>query len=203
MVENSEEIRRRKFLKCFSSQSFDGIVAAVAFLCFITSALCLLTAFILFCSECPLPNSHSALTTGAISILLFIAGAIFILCGVRYIDKTQADVLSSHVSFVSDIPAEDLNRSPAAMFSCNDAVPALRESSTTTCPMGDNLSDYFSAVTAQNTSAEYLRDLPDYFTAVQNDEISIFSDGHRCQGNDLPPCYERAIEMPLSSATTS
>lgn len=173
--EHNDEGRRRRHLY--------AIALVVAFPCY-GSALCLIIAVVLFCSNCPWPNSQLAWTDIGLSILLFVIGGTVLICGVIFFKRKQSNVSLSDVVLLS---------SPNLPF---NYVPAHGESNVETYSVRSGLPDYFTAV--QNNES-YLGDPPDYLSAMQDQGESCiqFSDAVHCTGEDVsetpPPCYEIAI----------
>lgn len=186
-AEQNEEGRRRRRLY--------AIALVVALPCY-GSALCLIIiAVVLFCPNCPWPNSQLAWTEIGISILLFVIGGTILICGVTFFKRKQSNVSLRDVVFVSRVQAENsqLMSLPNLPF---NYIPVHGESNVEAYTVRSGLPDYFATV--QNNES-YLGDPPDYLSAMQNQgEIYIqFSGDVHCTGEDVsetpPPRYEIAI----------
>ena len=196
--------------------------STVAFLCFAASAACLTIVLILFCPECAWPNSLLVWVNGAGSVALFTIG-IMTLWMLIFRPKTQNTSTAQVV--VSEIPAEDVEKSPAPVLPYHH-IPhrqsPLHETSSMDLPdyfisvqnsnavgaSSIDLPDYFSSVQNSNEIQASLIDLPDYCSIVQaNDEVSLPSVDVDLWTNDAPktppPCYEQALEMGAMAASVN
>ena len=109
----------------------------------------------------------------------------FVIFGCREGDNTEndADVV------ISEIPAEDVEKSPAPVIPYNH-IPHY---SPFVQPSSRDLPDYFT--TMQNSNGG---DLPDYYSILQNGNgAQLFADAE-ISGDTSPPCYEKALEMTRS-----
>lgn len=118
-----------------------------------------------------------AVILGVVATLLFLFGvSLIIIFWKRRLYSTTQVVVSS-------IPAEDLEKSPAAILPYNH-VPRRLPFDVKACSMG----------------------LPDYFTAIQNFDEATFDSSLNAEvwTEDVPetppPCYEQALEMTLAFA---
>lgn len=192
---NMEERRTRQLCKCLSRRSLTIFASILALICFVGSVVCMTVTFVLFCPDCPWSNSILMWTNVAASICLFLFGltTIWELISRGLRESIQNSSMTAQV-VVSEIPAEDVNKSPAPMLPhCN--VPhhqPFDETSSST-----DLPDYVTAV--QNRDEISSGDVPDYFSSVQNiDEVYSLLDvvlGAEDTPRTPPPCYEEAIEM--------
>ncbi|CAH3159631.1 unnamed protein product, partial [Porites lobata] len=144
-----------------------GVVAA--FLCFAGSSATFTAIFVVFCSHCSRPNSLLVWLNGLAAVSLAAIGITilyFVIFGCREGDNTEndADVV------ISEIPAEDVEKSPAPVIPYNH-IP------------------HYSPFVQPSS-----RDLPDYFTTIQNSNGGDLPDYY----NITPPCYEKALEMTRS-----
>ena len=156
---------------------------ASAFVCIALSVAVLVVVFHLFTfsTDCVKCRSHLRLL-GIVAAAMFSAGLLILLIRLlmlcykrRYINQTQQVA-------VSFIPAEDLEKSAAAILPCNQVprrIPFLETSS--------------------------IDSLPDYFTVVQNPDpayLSLDADVWTENVSETPPpSYEEAIER-LTTVTT-
>ncbi|CAH3189880.1 unnamed protein product, partial [Porites evermanni] len=125
--------------------------------------------FVVFCSHCSRPNSLLVWLNGLAAVSLSVIGITilyFVIFGCREGDNTEndADVV------ISEIPAEDVEKSPAPVIPYNH-IP------------------HYSPFVQPSS-----RDLPDYFTTMQNSNGGDLPDYY----NTSPPCYEKTLEMTRS-----
>ena len=128
-------------------------------------------------------QSLAAKVCGGIFIGLFFLGGV---CTIIFFHKRRRKRSSSEVA-VSEIPAEDLEKSPSPMLPYNHSPHRS--------PFGEASSSV----------------LPDYFTVVQNTQevSSQYNAGFWTEdidGSDdenQPPCYEEALKMTNLSATST
>ena len=128
-------------------------------------------------------QSLAAKVCGGVFIVLFFLGGV---CTIIFFHKKRRKRSSREVA-VSEIPAEDLEKSPSPMLPYNHTPHRS--------PFGEASSI----------------GLPDYFTVVQNaQEVSSqFNAGFWTEdidGSDdenSPPCYEEALKMTKLSATST
>ena len=135
-------------------------------------------------------------TNGGASVLLFVFGIITIweLTSRALREATPDSSMTAQV-VVSEVPAEDVEKSPAPVLPHCNIPPHYH-------PFDDVASsidfpEYFTVV--QNTHEVSSGNLPDYFSSVQNiDEVDSSLDV-RLVAEDAPrtppPCYEEAIGM--------
>lgn len=187
-AEQNEEGRRRRRLY--------AIALVVALPCY-GCALCLMIiAVVLFCPNCPWPNSQIEWTDIGISILLFIIGGTILICGVIFFKRKQSNVSLPDVVFVSRVQAENSRHLMSLPNLPFNYIPFHGESNVETFSVRSGLPDYFTTV--QNNESD-LGDPPDYLSAMQNQgELHIqFSGDVHYTGEDFsdtpPPCYEIAI----------
>ena len=160
-----------------------GVVAA--FLCFAGSSATFTAIFVVFCSHCSRPNSLLVWLNGLAAVSLAAIGITilyFVIFGCREGDNTEndADVV------ISEIPAEDVEKSPAPVIPYNH-IPHY---SPFVQPSSRDLPDYFTTI--QNSNGG---DLPDYYSILQNGNgAQLFADAE-ISGDITPPCYEKALEM--------
>ena len=163
-----------------------GVVAA--FLCFAGSSATFTAIFVVFCSHCSRPNSLLVWLNGLAAVSLAAIGITilyFVIFGCREGDNTEndADVV------ISEIPAEDVEKSPAPVIPYNH-IPHY---SPFVQPSSRDLPDYFTTI--QNSNGG---DLPDYYSILQKGNgAQLFADAE-ISGDITPPCYEKALEMTRS-----
>ena len=163
-----------------------GVVAA--FLCFAGSSATFTAIFVVFCSHCSRPNSLLVWLNGLAAVSLAAIGITilyFVIFGCREGDNTEndADVV------ISEIPAEDVEKSPAPVIPYNH-IPHY---SPFVQPSSRDLPDYFTTI--QNSNGG---DLPDYYSILQKGNgAQLFVDAE-ISGDITPPCYEKALEMTRS-----
>ena len=174
---NMESRISRELCKCLSGRSLNIFATILVLFCFVGSVVCMTVSFVLFCPDCPRPSSILMWANVVASIIFFSFGLItiweLISRGLR--EARQNSSMTAQV-VVSEIPAEDVEKSPAPMLTyCN--VPHHQ-------PFDETSSSI---------------DLPDYFTAVQNIDEVYSSLGMGLEAEDTPrtppPCYEEAIKM--------
>ena len=193
---NMEGRITRGLCKCLSGRSLNIFATILALFSFVGSVVCMAVSFVMFCPDCPWSSSILLWTNVAASTSLSVFGLIIIWELIRsrgLHEATQNSSITAQV-VVSEIPAEDVSKSPAPMLSHCD-VPhhqPFQESSSSS-----DLPDYFTAV--QNRDEVSSGDVPDYFSSVQNIDEVYSSLGMGLEAEDTPrtppPCYEEAIEM--------
>ena len=163
-----------------------GVVAA--FLCFAGSSATFTAIFVVFCSYCSGANTLLVWLNGLAAVSLSAIGITilyFVIFRCREGDNTEndADVV------ISEIPAEDVEKSPAPVIPYNH-IPHY---SPFVQPSSRDLPDYFT--TMQNSNGG---DLPHYYSILQNGNgAQLFADAE-ISGDISPPCYEKALEMTRS-----
>ena len=160
----------------------------ILFLCFAGSATCLRFIFI-FCSDCSNPSPLLLWINTAGGMLLFAIGVICVVCILLSRKRTQLAQNSRRAQVVvSEIPLEDLEKSPAPVLPCIHNHLSVQ-------PTFDEFSsmDYFT-LTAQRCSevessseAELLDH--DYLTTVRNINELNLSAFIETSSTDLPPDY--------------
>ena len=192
---NMEGRISRELCKCLSGRGLNIFATILALFSFVGSLVCMTVSFVLFCPDCPWSNSVLMWTNVGASICLFLFGLItiweLISRGLR--EARQNSSMTAQV-VVSEIPAEDVEKSPAPMLTyCN--VPHHQPFDETSSSI--DLPDYFTVV--QNRDEVSSGDVPDYFSSVQNiDEVYSSLDmvlGAEDTPRTPPPCYEEAIKM--------
>jgi len=205
MTENTEvrELLRRS--KC--STAFYLAIFVFGLFSLVTSAVLVLIIFAFMFQPCKKQtNCHRSWgkTCGGVAIILFLIGVFTLL----FIRKRRQHRSSFQVVF-SEIPAEDVEKTPAFIpsYNCIPHHQLFDEASSRDFP------DYFSIVqnsseveassinslTEQNSEVETSSNgLPDYFSVVQNlDQVYSDADLQICTHNvpeTSPPCYEDVME---------
>jgi len=219
MTESTEarEVLRRS--KCSTGFYLSFFVFGLLFL--VTSAVLILIVFAFMFRPCKNEtNCHRSWgkICGGVAVLLFLIG-VFMLLFIR----KQRQQYSPPQVVVSEIPAEDVEKTPAFIpsYTCTPHRQLFEEACSTDLP------DYFSAVQnssgVEASSMNSLRDymttlqpnsevesfpigLPNYISIVQNtDDVYLSVDFEIC-AHDVPqtppPCYEQALKMATSAATS-
>ena len=167
---------------------------------FAFSALCLGSSLVIFLSllfrffffkPCPKCRRRNGTFTdeafGGVGFMLFILGT-YTLIHLYY--KKRRDI-SSHLTpqvIVSEIPTEDINKSPAYVLPYNHK-PYCHQSIVEWIDSNIDLPDYFSAVQHSDHSEDAsFRDPPDYFT-IYNYEEQIET------SIDEPPDYFTVVQV--------
>lgn len=169
------------------------LVIIVAFLCFAASATCLVVILIWFCPNCAFQSSLLVFINGVGAILLFVIG----LCGLwLVIFRKRPQHTTTAQVVISEIPAEDVEKSPAPILPYNHITHHQPEASSIDLP------DYFATVQSSSDIFEVdasSENLPDYFTTVHSIdegyssvEVGLSTDD---VPNSPPPCYEQALGM--------
>lgn len=161
--------------KC-GEKLFVSVLAGLALFCFAASSFGLVIIVTSFCPDCSSATSSSVMDAyWGVTVLLFLLGVVALTLLVYY--KRRQQSTTSRVA-ISSIPAEDLEKSPAA------TLPDNRVSQRWPLPQ---------ASSTYQTSL----DLPDYFTVIQNtDEVYRSANTEVWAEDSLetpPPCYEEAI----------
>ena len=199
------------------------ICFAFGVLCLVSGVILLLVMFLSFnsCTNCDSAKTdqrYAEQPYGPVAIVLILIGLIVTL--------HQSAVCKSSSSppevVVSEIPAGDLEKTPAPLLPYNH-IPHYQpyvEASSIELPdyftTGQNsnhiqieatsrdLPDYHTAV--QNSSQTSNGELPEYFGSVQNidDDLSSLNVGLWTDDapRTPPPCYAQALEMESWAATT-
>ena len=182
-------------LKCETRRKTNIFAAFVAFLCLVASIAFLIVSFVLFCPDCPRASAISMWVTGTGSFLLFTTG--LTVMGIAMIsgEIRQQNISTDQDTVISEIPPEDLDKSPAPVLPYSHAPhhqPFIETSSI-------ELPDYLTSVQYSDGDEASSTNLPDYFSIIQNaDEgYSSFNVGVWIEEapKTPPPCYEQAIEM--------
>ena len=205
MTENTEVREVLRWSKCSTGFYLSVFVFGVFSL--VTSAVWVLIIFAFMfqpCKKQTICHRSWGKTCGGVAILLFLIGVFMLL----FIRKRRQHRSSFQV-VVSEIPAEDVEKTPAFIpsYNCIPHHQLFDEASSTDLP------DYISTVqnsseveaspinslTEQNSKLETSsKGLPDYFSVVQNID-QVYSDGDlqiSCTHNvpeAPPPCYEDAM----------
>ena len=129
---------------------------AVTFVCFAVSATAFAVMFILFCFDCTWPNSLLVYLTGSGAILIIGIG-ITVLWILLFRKKPQDS--STPEVVVSEIPAGDVEKSPAPIFPYNQ--PFVGASLI-------NLPVYVTSIHSSNGDETSTIALPDCFTSVHS-----------------------------------
>lgn len=163
--------------KC-GEKLFVSVLAGLALFCFAASSFGLVIIFTSFCPDCNSAIRSSVVDTyWGVTVLSFLLGVATLTLLVHY--KRRQNSTTSRVA-ISSIPAEDLEKSPAATY---------------TLPH-DRVSQRWPLPQASSTYQTSL-DLPDYFTVIQNtDEVYRSANTEVWAEDSLetpPPCYEEAI----------
>ena len=170
----------------FPAKCARRVLFVFALLSFLGSAAALTLIFTLFCRDCAVPNSLLKLINGVAAVTLYVIGIITLFIVIFH------KGLQSTSSVISEIPAEDLEKSPAPTLPYNHIPhhPAFGE------VYSRDLPDYFTAAQNSNEVETSLRDLPDYFSAVQNVDGVYSSVGVGFSTENVPktppPCYEKS-----------
>ena len=162
-----------RMLKCKKK-----IHLAFAVLCFATSLIFLSSLVLrLFVKPCHgLCGDKSGTLTeemcGGIAMMLFLIGS-FTLILYSYKKKTTADTISHLIPqvVVSEIPLEDLEKSPAPLLSYR-YKPFSQHSDADQDQYANDLPDYLTAVQDKDQSAEETssKELPGYFTVYYRND---------------------------------
>lgn len=161
------------FLKCHEKFLLAVTVGLVIF-CFTATTAALVLVFVLLCAECSSPNSLVASVYWVAAIFLLCIGVTTLVMLV-YVRKTGT--ISNLQAAISRVPVADLEKSPTPVL-INNHIPHRR-------PWDGPSSSI---------------DLPDYFTAIQNNcEVSSTVNVDDALLEEFPrtppPCYEKALEL--------
>ena len=173
--------------KC-TEKLFVLVLVGLAFFCIAASAFGLLIIFTFLCPGCSSRSSSSVVNIywGA-TVLLFLLGVVTLALLVYY--KRGQHSTASHAQVaISSIPAEDLEKSPAAILPYN------------------RISQHQPIALSSSTHQTSL-DLPDYFAVVKNIDEVYPSVNTEVWTEDVPetppPCYEEAIEITTLTLLTA
>ena len=146
--------------------------------CIVTGLLLILISFHVLksCDQCNLRIAQ--LCGGAASIVFLVGGVSLLLCYKRL--KPSPPHLSTTEVVISEIPAEDLEKSPAALMPV-DHLPRHH-------PVFDEISDR----DISSIDSTFADDLPDYFTAV-NQLKSSDTESEVSQSSDLPDYFSTTV----------
>lgn len=161
--------------KC-GEKFFVSVLVGLILFCFAVSSFGLVIIFTSFCPDCSSAISSSVVDIyWGVTVLLFLLGVVTLALLVYY--KRRRHSTNSHVA-ISSIPAEDLEKSPAATLPHNRVSQRW--------PLTQASSMYQTSL-----------DLPDYLTVIQNtDEVYRSANTEVLAEDSLetpPPCYEDAI----------
>lgn len=146
---------------CQSRRVFKAFHLTFGLLCLSGSVVCFTMAFTFFCPLCSRPDFRLELTNGMGSVFLFSAG-LYALCRMVFCKRRQ-DISTTPDVVISEIPAEDLDKSPAPILPyCHTPhhSPFVDTSSI-------DLPDYYTAVYISNGDEASSANPPDYDTAVK------------------------------------
>lgn len=169
---------------------------AFAVLCFATSLIFLSSLVLrLFVKPCHgLCDGKSETLTeemcGGIAMMLFLIGSFtLILCS--YKNKTTADAIPHLIPqvVVSEIPLEDLEKSPAPVLSYRYKPSFSQQSDAEQDQNTNDLPDYLTAVQGKDQSVEETssKELPGYFTIYYQERIETSS--------SQPPDYFTVMQI--------
>ena len=208
MAENTEVREVLRWSKCSTGLYLSVFVFGLLFL--VTSAVLILIVFAFMFRPCKNEtNCHRSWgkICGGVAVLLFLVGQ----------HRFSPQVV------VSEIPAEDVEKTPAFIpsYNCTPHCQLFDEACSTGLP------DYFSAVQiSSEAETSSINSLPDYMTTLpQNSEVETFSIGLpnyisivrniddvylsvdlEIYAHDVPrtppPCYEQALKMATLADTS-
>ena len=173
MSETTVELSGREEDTPSSSKCQRGLYSSMVVFSFLgisASAIILVVIFVLFIEDCAGCRSFLAQNLGTAAAVLFIVGLLILLTIVCY--KRRQNNLTSQV-VISSIPAEDWEKSAAPILPYISQVPHR-----------------------QPFVIMPWYDLPDYSTAIQNKD-DVLRDS---VPDSLPPTYEEALEVALSTS---
>ena len=174
------------------------LYAVLSLFCFMACAVAFIMGFMMFCPDCASPNTLLLWVHLVGAFLLFAIGM-----------KTLVTIIFSRGRqntpparvLISDARTGDLEDSPAILST--HRIP--RRLLFVVNPL-------HNLVPRQNQATEDLswRDLPDYFTALQNSNDARVGETHFNEAfcteyvpTTPPPCYEEALEMTLIAISAS
>ena len=160
----------------------EKIPLVLGVLCVAVGLVFLFVLFVVFkpCDQC---DSSIEQRGGGVAIIVVLVGGITLL--VRY-KRQQALALRPPDVVVSEIPAEDVEKSPAAVISLDHIPHRL--------PVLHEIENEILSTDLNSTE-----DLPDYYTAVRKLQYEVnSSDSEDSQSSDLPGYFSAVVNRNFS-----
>ena len=160
----------------------EKIPLVLGVLCIAVSLVFLFVLFVVFkpCDQC---DSSIEQRGGGVAIIVVLVGGITLL--VRY-KRQQVQASKPPDVIISEIPAEDVEKSPAAMISLDHIPHRL--------PVLYEIENEIWSADLNSTT-----DLPDYYTAVRELQNAVnYSDSEDSQSSDLPDYFSAVVNRNFS-----